>query len=355
MILDVLKEAILTNIGPLKIAPQGWHKRHCMLCHTQGHGRDTRTRFGIQFNPQNILVNCFNCRFHAAYTEGEELRSSFIFFLNQLNISKTFIDKIKFEIYKQKNQIKTLRDGDEEEENPENKIRSMFDKWKPMELPKDAMPITTWLEHGLDDHNFLDVANYAIDRRLLNLGDFCWSPDTKNNMNERLIIPYYYKGNIVGYTSRLCYDTPDKSIPKYMQHCPEGFVYNLDHHSDWSRKYAIVTEGVLDAWTVDGISTLGEINQEQIDIINRLQKQVIVCPDGDKDGRGLVDAAIENKWMVSFPKWRMFYKDATAASEKYGQLLTTQSIIASVISGKDKIQVAWQLDQNDRNKMRTYG
>ncbi len=355
MIIDVLKESILSNIGPLKTAPQGWYKRHCMLCHTQGHGRDTRNRFGIQFNPQSIAVNCFNCKFSAGYTEGKEMSKAFLFFLTQINIDKKFIDQIKFEIYKQKNKISAVREGDEEKApDKEKKIRSLFEKWQPMPLPEDSLPITTWLEYGLDDHNFLDVANYAIDRRLLNLGEFYWSPETKTHMNQRLIIPYYYKGKIVGYTARLCYDPPDKSIPKYHQQCPHDFVYNLDHQGDWIRKYAIVTEGVLDAWTVDGVSTRGDIGQEQIDIINRLQKQVIVCPDGDKSGRGLVDAAIENKWAVSFPKWRMHFKDATAAATKYGQLLTTNSIITSAVTGKDKILIAWNLDQNDRNKMKTY-
>lgn len=354
MIIDILKESILSNIGPLKTAPQGWHKRHCMLCHTQGHGKDTRNRFGIQFNPQSIVVNCFNCRFSAGYTEGKELSKSFLFFLSQLNLDKKFIDQIKFEVYKQKNQIKVVREGDEAAPNKEDKLRSLFDKWKEVELPPDAMPITTWLEYELDDHNFLDVANYAIDRRLLNLDDFYWSPDTKFNMNQRLIIPYYYKDKIVGYTGRLCYDTVEKTIPKYHQKCPHDFVYNLDHHSDWLRKYVIVNEGVLDAWSVDGVSTLGEISREQIEIINRLQKQVIVCPDGDRSGKGLVDAAIENKWAVAFPKWRMQFKDATAAAGKYGQLLTTQSIISSAISGSLKIEVAWAMDQNNRDKMRKY-
>lgn len=353
MIIDILKEVILTNIGPLKSAPNGWHKRHCPLCHTQGHGKDTRNRFGIQFNPTSIVANCFNCKFSTNYTEGQNLSKSFIFLLTQLNIDKIFIDKVKFEVYKNKNSIVSIREGDNTVD-PEAKLKSLFQKWRVTELPRDAMPVSTWLECGLDDHNFLDVANYAIDRRLTDLDEFYWSPETANNMNERLIVPYYYKGKTVGYTARLCYDTPDKSIPKYMQQRPEDFVYNLDHYADWSRKYVLVTEGVLDAWTVDGISTLGEINQEQIDIINRLQKQVIVCPDGDKSGKGLVDAAAENNWAVSFPRWRMYFKDATAAAEKYGRLLTTQSIISSAVTGKDKVQLAWILDQNDRNKIKIY-
>jgi hypothetical protein len=352
MIIDIIKDAILQNIGPMRSAPKGWHKRNCMLCHTQGHGKDTRFRFGIQFNPQSIACNCFNCGFSAGYTEGKELSKAFKFLLNHLNIDRKFIDQIEFEIFKQKNSIIAVREGDEGKENPEQKFKALFQKWKPMELPAGALPIDVWLENGLDDPDFLKVVNYALNRKIFDLGEFYWSPDKFYNVNERLIIPYFYKGKIVGFTARLCYDTDDKSTPKYFQQCPEDFVYNLDHHQDWARKYAIVTEGVLDAWTVDGVSILGEVGQSKIDIINRLQKQVIVCPDRDKKGRDLVDVAIQNNWAVAFPKWDPRVKDASNAAEKYGRLLTTYSIISTAVTGKEKIQVTWDVEQNARERQR---
>ncbi len=357
MIIDFLKDAILQNIGTLKQAPKGWHKRHCMLCHTQGHGRDTRNRFGIQFNPQSIALNCFNCGFSAGYSEGENLSKSFKFFLHQLHIDEKFIKKIEFELFKQRNRISFIREGVEEtEEDRESRFRQLFNKWQEIELPEGSLTIKEWVDNGIDDEGFLMVMKYASDRKILcdedSLTEFYWTPDTYNLLNQRLLIPYYYRHKIVGFTARLCFDTPDKSIPKYYQQCPTDFVYNLDHQQDWSRKYAIVNEGVLDAWTVDGISTLGEIGQSKIDIINRLQKQVIVCPDRDKKGKDLVDAAIENNWAVSFPKWGMDIKDASKAAEKYGRLLTTYSIISSAVSGKEKIQLKWNIESNDRERQR---
>ena len=223
-------------------------------------------------------------------------------------------------------------------------------KWKPMDLPKDSLPITQWLEYGLDDKYFLKVINYAIDRNILDLENFYWSPIKTHNLNQRLIIPYYYRSKIVGFTSRLYYDVPDKSIPKYFQQCPEDFVYNLDHQQAWQRKYLIVNEGVLDAWTTDGVATLGEITQPKIDIINRLQKEVIVCADRDRKGGDLLDAAKANNWAVSFPKWEKGIKDASQAAEKYGRLLTTHSIISSAITGKVKIQVQWDIAQAERDR-----
>lgn len=355
MIIDILKDAILSNIGTLKSAPKGWHKRHCMLCHTQGHGKDTRNRFGIQFNTNSIALNCFNCGFSAGYSEGKELSNSFKFFLRQINIDEKFIKEVEFEIFKKLKDISLVREGDEEREaDRESRLKSLFQKWKPINLPEDTLPISKWLEYGIDDKNFNRVIEYAISRKLQNIENFYWSPSKSHNLNQRLIIPYFYKGRIVGFTSRLSFDTDDKNIPKYYQQCPTDFVYNLDNQQSWSRKYVIVNEGVLDAYSVDGISTLGEIGQSKIDIINRLQKQVVVCPDRDKKGWDLVEVAIDNNWAVSFPKWDFGIKDAAHASEKYGRLLTTYSIISSAVTGKEKITVKWKLSQNDRERKRNY-
>jgi len=352
MIIDILKDAILSNIGPLKQAPKNWQKRNCMLCHTQGHNRDTRHRFGIQFNPTSIALNCFNCGFSAGYTDGKELSKSFKFFMGQINIDPELIKQIEFEIFKQRNSIQNIREGETGEKlvDVESKFRNLFNRWKSTDLPQDSLSIAEWLEAGLEDPDFLRVIDYALSRNIYDLDHFYWSPTKTHNLNQRLIIPYYYKQKIVGFTSRLCYDTDGKEIPKYYQQSPTDFVYNLDHQQDWARKYVIVNEGVLDAYITDGVGILGEINQTKIDIINRLQKQPIVCPDKDRKGWDLVKAAIDNNWPVSFPKWEPGIKDASKAVEKYGRLLTIHSIIASAVSGKERIELKWKIEQAERER-----
>lgn len=351
MIIDVISDAIKSNIGPLSPAPGKWLKRNCPLCHTQGHSKDTRHRFGIQYSPTNVIMNCFNCQFKAGFSEGKNITKNFELFLQQINIDQKFIDEIKFEIYKQKNQLSSTRDGDNlTTEDKELKFKSLTEKWKPIKFPKDTLSITEWLEHDLKDEEFLKVVTYAKQRGIIEFDNFYWNCNTDMNLNQRIIIPYYYNRKLVGYTARLYFDPSKKSIPKYMQECQNDFVYNLDNQIDWARKYVIVTEGVLDAWTVDGVATLGTINQSKIDIINRLQKEVIVNFDRDKAGEHLIDTAIEQNWAVSFPKWDDNIKDASQAAEKYGRLLTTHSIISSAITGKDKILVKWNIESNERNK-----
>ena len=76
------------------------------------------------------------------------------------------------------------------------------------------------------------------------------------------------------------------------------------------RKYIIITEGVLDALAIDSVSSLGnKLTQGQIDLINSIGKTVIVCPDRDKSGGNLIDVAVENNWLVSFPQWENNIKD----------------------------------------------
>ena len=297
-------------------------------------------------------MNCFNCGFSASYTEGKDLSKSLKFFLKQINLDDDFIKQLEFEVFKQKNNIQSIREGDAPVIDIEKKFKTLVSKWKPVALPDDSMSITNWLKEGLDDPNFMQVVNYAISRKIYDLDNFYWCPQTKHNLNQRLIIPYFYKNKIVGFTSRLSYDTDGTSIPKYYQQCPTDFVHNLDRQQDWMRKYVIVNEGVLDAWATDGVGTLGEINQSKIDIINRLQKEVIVCPDRDKTGWLLVKAAIDNEWAVSFPKWEHGIKDASKATEKYGRLLTTHSIIASAMHGKENIELKWKIDANERKRKR---
>lgn len=348
MILETIKTAITQNIGPLKPAPKQWLKRNCPLCMSRGYTQDTRNRFGIQFNTDSIITNCFNCGFSAVCTEHNRISNSFEFFLRSINIDDQFIKRINFQIFKDYNNISIVREGDTLEKTLE-KLRATTSKWTPTKLPKDSKSIFSHLEEGCDDKYLLEVVNYMMSRNIHDLDNFYWTPITQNNLNRRVMIPYYYRSNIVGFTSRLCYK-PDKYIPKYYQQCPPDFIYNLDNQQDWDRKYIILCEGVLDAYVTDGIAILGEVTQSKIDIINRLDKEIIVCPDRDKKGSDLVDAALENNWAVTFPKWDNKIKDAADAARKYGRLLTVHSIINSMIDNKSKIKIQWDIDSRERKR-----
>jgi DNA primase len=103
-------------------------------------------------------------------------------------------------------------------------------------------------------------------------------PQTTFDFNKRLIVPFYWRGDIVGYTGRM-FEQSDKV--KYFTDVQPGYVFNMDAQ-DWSRKFVLVTEGPFDAITVSGVSILGsEINDTQRELIEGLNRRVIVVPDRD--------------------------------------------------------------------------
>ncbi len=82
-----------------------------------------------------------------------------------------------------------------------------------------------------------------------------------------------------------------------------GFVYGLDEQGP-NKVFTIVCEGPLDAIHIDGIALLGsEIKDQQVMLINRLNKDVIVVPDRDEAGAKLIEEAIDLGWGVSMPDW----------------------------------------------------
>ena len=123
-----------------------------------------------------------------------------------------------------------------------------------------------------------------------------YSPDQYWDVNRRLIIPFYWRGDVVGFTGRM-FEKSDKV--KYYTDVQPGYVFNMDAQ-DWTRKFVIVTEGPFDAISVSGVSILGsEINEIQRELIDGLGRKAIVVPDRDAPGEKLINQAIEFGWSVA--------------------------------------------------------
>ena len=166
--------------------------------------------------------------------------------------------------------------------------------------------------------------------------DFMYSPDFYFNFDQRLVIPFYWRGSIVGYTGRL-FEKSEKV--KYVTEAQPGYVFNMDAQ-DWSRKFVLVTEGPFDAITISGVSILGsEINDLQREQIESLNRQVIVVPDRDAPGEKLINQAIEFGWSVAFPEWEKDVTDTADAVKKYGRLFAIKSILDSTETNKLKIDL----------------
>ena len=173
-------------------------------------------------------------------------------------------------------------------------------------------------------------------KRHLNVDDtnYYWSPSL--GYRDRLIIPFYYEGRIVGWTARTV--TPDKN-PKYLTDSQPGFVYGLDEQRP-QKVFCIVCEGPVDAIHVEGCALTGsEISEQQAMLLNRLHKDIIVVPDRDSKGRKLVEQALDLGWSVSMPEWDENINDIGDCVQCHGRLYTLYSIVAAAERSSLKIKL----------------
>lgn len=328
-----------------KTSQSGWLSFNAVCCQHNGHNVDTRGRGGIKTNSDGHLsYHCFNCGFKTSYTPGRALSFKFRRFLKWLGADSTEIQRLVIESIRLKDLI-----SPEQIKEPEPEEEITF---KPRALPAEAVSFYGLAEfYELADKTypkgFIDAANYIASRKLdFKRYEFYWTPETENKLSHRVIVPFKYKDEIVGYTARAV----NESIkPKYHSDHPGQFVFNLDNQRA-DNKFVLVMEGPFDAMAIDGVSTqTNEISMQQADLIERLGKRIIYVPDFDKHinkqghevwpGYSAVEQAMDYGWSVSFPLWHTECKDVSKAVELYGKLFVLKSILAAAESNPLKIKL----------------
>lgn len=341
MIDEVIRDVLRSHLGTVKPSPNGFYHRNCPMCALRGHAADKRLRFGIKYTPSGgIRSNCFNCNFSAHWESGWDFPKSLGELMTVLGVSASDIRKIKFEVYRENNGV--TRDSND---NVEIK-KPLHTRWKKSKLLDGMHSLEEWVAMKCNDPDFKKVLTYAYSRGIRDFSSVYWYPAKEKQYNRRLIFPFTYNNRVVGWTGRY-YGTPrSKTIPKYLNIMPEAYLYNLDPQRSYQREYVILTEGMMDAYFVDGIGALhNNLNEEQIKLINSLNKKVVLCPDRDSDGDLLIKIAVENKWYVSFPRWEWDIKDPSDSVERYGRVLTIQSILMSATNNPVQIEVNRKLDK----------
>lgn len=303
-----------------KRTASGWITFNCPLC------GDRRKRAGVIQSGVRISYHCFNCAVKAGWAPFPSLSKKYRDLVQKLGASSEQIHKVTILLMTYRSQLEELDEST-------LAIHSQ-NTFKTIDLPADTELVT-----DLDDDH--EIKQYARDRGILDLVPLLHFPsDTLNK--RRVMIPYMFNGEIVGWTGRHV-SPPNKSVPKYLSNVQPGYVYNIDRFLD-DREIVVVVEGVIDAIMLDAVAVLSNsVSVEQASMINRLNKRVIVVPDRDQAGLQLVIAAINQGWEVSFPPWHTDCKDAAAACEKYGRLLTLASVIQHATNNPVKIQVQSKL------------
>ena len=165
---------------------------------------------------------------------------------------------------------------------------------------------------------------------------FMVTPDAEGRYNNRIIIPFTHDNKIVGHTSRFL----DDRKPKFINEQQTGYVFGYDfQRPEW--QVCIVVEGIFDALSINGCAlTHNTINDEQVEILQRLRRKIIVVPDQDKPGLEICDKALELGFYVSIPDWADDVKDVNDAVVKYGRLPTLLSILQNATTSKIKIEMS---------------
>ena len=313
-----------------KRSPSGWISFNAPCCVHNGESPDTRGRGGLMSNPNGgTSYHCFNCNFKASYTPGYHLNYKFRKLLSWLGADENTVRRLVIEAVRIKDFVIP-----ETEQQVKQEI-----SFKARSLPDDAVNVL--------ESKDLPALEYLLPRKIdPEVYPFYTSAHTEHNLNRRIIIPCYWKNEIIGYTAR----TWDNNVkPKYYAHYEPNYVFNIDRqHKDW--KFVIVSEGPFDAMSVDGVAILSnECSESQADIIDSLGREVIVVPDFDKHinnkgrevwpGEHLIDQAVEYGWSVSFPIWLETCKDINEAVCRYGKLFVIKSILEARESSRLKIEL----------------
>lgn len=304
--------------GKKRHTSSGWFSFNGVCCHNRGHKPDRRGRAGIIFDGDRWSYSCFNCHFKCGHGPGNLFTSNTKKLLQWCGIDDSQIEKWSFESYAQRHTM----------DMNALPYKPFVVNFADRALPEGSIP----LDANNPDHKF--HIDYLASRGL-SPDSYPYYVNPEDTGRERIIIPYYYHGRLVGNTSRFY----DNRTPKYLSEQQRGYVFNVDNQKpEWS--VCILVEGQFDAISIGGCGYLGStISDQQANVIGRLHRTIIVVPDRDAAGLQVCDRALELGYRVSIPEWESDIKDVNDAVKRYGRLTTTLSILEAATSSKIKIEM----------------
>ena len=281
----------------------GWISFNAVCCHNNGERQDTRGRGGVIFANEAVTYHCFNCGFKTGWQPGRHISFKLRKLLSWLDVDENTRQMLTIEALRIKETV-----------DPVVNDEIIEIDFPPRTLPNDLHSI-----HQAPQ----EVQDYAS-TRCLPADKILWSSSDTAKMNKRIIVPFTWNGNVIGFSSRAIINS---IVPKFFTSHEPGYVYGVDQQPD-NRKFAIVVEGLLDAVCIDGVATLtNRCSETQAQIIDSLAREIILVPDRDNSGQKLISDALKYGWSVSFPEWQTDIKDVNDAVQRYGKLFTIKTII----------------------------
>ena len=306
-----------------KKSTSGWISFNAPCCVHNGETQDRRQRGGIKATDQGWSYHCFNCGFTASFVLGRTLSLKTRRLLGWMNVPQEEIERLNLESLRHRNMEGVLAER-------QALMESLSDiKFEDRDLPKFCQPLSeiNGLGHAGNDN----AMKYLTDRCVLLDYPYLYRPMPRPGV----VIPFTHNGQVVGHTMRFL----DERTPKYIHDTQHGYVFGTDlQRPDW--QHVIVTEGVFDALSINGLAVLhADINDAQVRLIRSLDRAVTVVPDQDPAGLRLVDRAIELGWAVSMPEWPAGVKDVNDAVKRWGRAAALLSILRARETSRIKIEL----------------
>ena len=311
----------ITTVIPSKHkrTASGWVSFNAVCCTHNGENQDKRQRGGIKQNGDDWSYHCFNCGYKASFKLGRTLSYKTRKLLGWMGLDQNQIAGINLESLKHKD-LAELVDSRKSVE-----VKVTFEH---KDLPSELRLLET------SDSKYIEY----LQSRKIDWQDYPYmiSPDEKGRNAERIVVPYTYEGDVVGWSGRYL----DDRTPKFINEQQPGYVFGLDlQQEQWTQ--LIVVEGLFDALSINAVAVLhNTVSDKQAQIIRQQHKQVTVVPDQDEAGLKLIDRAVELGWAVSIPDWPEHIKDVNDAVKHYGKLGALITIMNSRETSKIKIELA---------------
>jgi hypothetical protein len=332
-----LEDIVRSHIKIRNPSANHWQKVYCEVC---GDGSRTKgPRGGWLLNGDSFSYHCFNCGIKGSleppYTMSKDVEE----------ILKSFGIPIK--------KILLLRS-----KLSSNNIKKPVEKkllYNVIQKPDYFVEL-----QNAKNHKFFNIAINLLESKkidykkytfYLSSGKSSLSPEHNAKAiyyKNRLIIPAFYKDNIIYYQARSLVDSPKKYISVDKPRLSSMYFYDRLFDDNINRLF--ICEGFFDAYHLNGVSVMENyLTKEQIDVLEKCNKQKIIVPDFKGDSCKLIELGLQLGWSISLPEFESNIKDVTDSVISNGRPYTVKMICDHIFSG-DVAKFKFLMNRNKYTK-----
>ncbi len=261
--ISFLEDLEIDYVTEGKNVSQGWINIQCPFC------PDPSEHLG--FDPNTGKLSCWRCG-------GKNLFDLLQEITNTNNISEYWKLITKYQV--------------EGEPETEYRKREKKERKEEIEMPCGAyQPNQIW--HDKKDKYAIYLKSRNFDPEDIKREWNIWVGGHVGDYKFRIIIPVYYKHNLVSYVAR---DVTNKQEPKYLN-MPGGnikdYLYGYDHCGD----EVLITEGITDCWRMGkgvAVATFGtKWTMRQLVLLKKFKRVGVLFdnePEAQESAESLVNA-----------------------------------------------------------------